>query len=116
MIANTRLDYMKKEEQDAAVTTSRTGKAGNAEAKQRLLKLWSPFDSRLILNGVRIASADGKSVTVATDPVQKADALRQGWLPTFSQRPIDEDKARRVLDAYAKPIEFAGAPLPSLHG
>ena len=53
-----------------------------------LAALWTPFNRRLVLAGVRTNSADGTSVIARTSH-DKVCAPRDGWAPTFAYTGID---------------------------
>ena len=69
-------------------------------AINKLLRLWSPFDSRLVLKGTRVPDKNEKGCTVVTDPEERLDALRTHWAPTFDIKHLDIDKAKITLDMH----------------
>ena len=100
-------------EAEAAMKTAKKNKKkakSQAEAMTRLSKLWSPFDSRLQLVGVRVK--EGNSYRVITDPEAKIEELRQGWAPTFARRAVDSSVAKSVLDKWAGTFNWSEALPP----
>jgi len=76
----------------------------------RWLKLWCPFDSKLVLSAVQWP--DG---SLAETPQDKARALSEFWSPVFAEKAIDETLARQVLSACQPPCNCAlleGSVLP----
>ena len=80
-------------------------------AIERMAMLWSLFDKRLVLSGIRCKQPDG-SVSIATSPSGKVAALRDSWAPTFSAKLFDSELASRVLARYANPCDFSGVSPP----
>ena len=82
-------------------------------AIERMAKLWSPFDKRLVLSGIRRKQLDG-FVSIVTSPSGKVATLRDSWAPTFSAKPFDSELASRVLAQYATTWDFSGVSPPCL--
>jgi hypothetical protein len=89
-------------------------------AASRLAKLWSPFDRRLVLNGIRTCKLD----TNATSPDEayhivrggreKAAALSRGWCNTFAERKqIDLEKACAYLARWATLFDYSKVKPPT---
>ena len=86
----------------------------------RLAKLWSPFDRRLVLTGIRTRTInkDAKSTDEAFDVVrgdrQIGAALAAGWENTFTKvKPIDCEMASRYLERWAVKYDFSGCTPPT---
>lgn len=99
------------EEALKAAKKSKMKAKSQAEAMTRLAKLWSPFDSRRHLAGVRVQ--EGTTYRVITEPDAKVAALKEGWAPTFAKRAVNSSVARSVLDKWAGTFNWSEALPPN---
>eukprot|EP00959_Pyramimonas_sp_CCMP1952_P252767 5280808-Pyramimonas_sp.AAC.1 len=70
-------------------------------------KLWSPFDRRLVLQGIRCGD------TVLTSPDARLAALAAHWGPIFCTKRIDENKAIEFLSQYSPTVDLSLLPPPT---
>jgi len=113
VVAETKSDYLKKEKEDLLKDKAKGFKnASRIQANKRLLKLWSPFDSRMTLAGVRIHYDEKGSYEVVTDPARRVEALRQAWQPVFDEKAIDEDLALHTARTWCRDFGFDQCPPP----
>lgn len=75
----------------------------------RLVKLWTPFDKRLILRGVRVEGS-GRVVSSARDVMCQLGAA---WGRVFSQPPGDPDARRSLLAEHSVDWGCGSIPPPS---
>lgn len=68
---------------------------------QDMAKLWSPFDRRVAISGIRHV-VDGEE-KVSTSPEGMADALRIHWMPTFAARSTSALDRQFLLERFAVP-------------
>ena len=69
-------------------------RANRSNMLQRWLKLWLPFDSRLIISGIE--RADG---VIVNDPEAKHRTLAKHWKPVFKYKPTDKQTALLLCQA-----------------
>ena len=67
-------------------TAGAAKKRSKKDALMRLARLWSPFDKRLVLAGIRTGQNAGGNYTIAKSPTTQLDALRTAWAPTFDKK------------------------------
>jgi hypothetical protein len=86
----------------------------------RLAKLWSPFDRRLTLTGIRIktiksdAGSLDEAFVIARGDRQVGEALANGWENVFANvRNIDEEAAKRYLDQWSAKYDFSRCKIPT---
>ena len=72
-----------------------------------LSKLWSPFDKKLVLSGIRTGTSSMGHHIVSTDPVEQFDALKTHWSPTFTEKLFDKFEARKALEDYVNHFDFS---------
>ena len=89
-------------------------KRSKKDALVRLSKLWSPFDKRLGLAGIRTGQDVGGNYTIAKSPTAQLDALRTAWAPTFDKKHVDIEGSKVFLDAYARPLDFSVSRPPGV--
>ena len=69
----------------------------------RLARLWTPFDKRLVLDGVRTPQG------IKTDLADKVSALAQAWAPTFAAKSFDLAAAEEFFKDHAHAYTFIDA-------
>ena len=72
-----------------------------ANSLANLAKLWSPFDRRLVLSGVRVGIGDDGLPLVRKDHIGMQEALASAWAPVFRERPFDTAAAQTGLQGNA---------------
>ena len=82
-------------------------------ALHRMSRLWSPYDKRLVLAGIKRVNGDG-SFSVVTAPSLEVEALRKGWAPTFAFEPNDTALAQGILPQHSAKWNFADVSPPGL--
>ena len=81
---------------------------GQITALSHATKLWSPFNSRLVLNGITT------NETTVTTPAGIATALADAWRPVFANPPkVDVVEAKKYLEEHAVPLDFTRFKVPS---
>ena len=86
----------------------------------RLSTLWSPFDRRLALAGVRVktldanASSTDEAFAAARGGRQIGEALASCWKETFAtSKSIDTDYAKQHLERWGVKYDFSSCKPPS---
>ena len=79
----------------------------------RIAALWSPFNKRLILAGVRVAANDGQQFSIATGSKQ-VEALAAAWAPVFTAKQVASEGRDEYLSAWAHPVNLAECAQPGL--
>ena len=97
---------------DAAVSSKRKG--GHMAALLRLARLWSPFDKRMILTGVRCGLLPDGRPRIITAPSERLRLLRDAWRPVFSCKHTDTCRAQQILDEFASPIDCSQVSPPCI--
>jgi len=63
----------------------------------RWLKLWLPFDSKVVLTGVQRTDA-----SVAFEPLERVKVLQEHWTPIFQDQPINNLIAEQLANIQVK--------------
>ena len=100
-------------EVDFGAQQTPTIKHNRVNALMRMARLWSPFDKRLMLHGIKCVREDG-SFVVVTAPASKVEALRTGWAPTFAHKTTDTALASQILAQHSTKWEFADIQPPTM--
>ena len=94
--------------------TPKTSKSSRVEALVRLSRLWSPFDRRLVVDGVITGYHSDGSPCAVLDPTSRVGALSAAWADTFSAKPACRLTAEEVIARWARPLDFSGVSPPSV--
>ena len=74
---------------------------GRIQAARRKSATWWPKSSRLYLKGVRVQEPGRPEFTLA-DPEAIQEKLTSHWGQVFQKHPVDNSKARSLLDIYSR--------------
>ena len=71
------------------------------QCSRRLQSIYWPTGKRLSVTGIKLIGSEGSSSVVST-PLAIQTGLKGYWSPVYADKPGDKDKAKKVLDLYAK--------------
>ena len=80
---------------------------GRSQMLDRWVKLWAPFDRRLIIYGIELP--DG---SLAVSPPDKANALAGHWGSFFAKKEINTRLAEAVTRRYSTELDVSGERFP----
>ncbi|CAK0855884.1 unnamed protein product, partial [Prorocentrum cordatum] len=89
-------------------TLERAKLAKRTKSLQIRARLWSPFDRKLPLQGLRTAQD-----TVASKPNEILSGLAQHWGSVFAKSKIDKPAAFQCAQRFKPSIDLSGLPPPS---